>query len=134
MLQQWSFHSQSSVLVTQSCLTLCNPVDYSPPGSSVHGIQQEQWSGQPFSSPGDLPDPRIEPRSPALQANSLLPEPPGKSLSPQVLCRKSQYKWRLIIQQNEGHIIVASNHVRGEGDWKEATGEQMSHFQFFSGK
>ena len=38
----------------------------------------EHWSGQPFPSPGDLPDPGIEPRSPALQAESLPAEPPGK--------------------------------------------------------
>ena len=40
--------------------------------------RQEDWSGLPFLSPGDLPDPGIEPRSPALQADSLLSEPPGK--------------------------------------------------------
>ena len=39
---------------------------------------QEYWTGLPFPSPGDLSDPRIEPRSPALQADSLLSEPPGK--------------------------------------------------------
>ena len=39
----------------------------------------EYWSGLPFPSPGDLPDPGIEPRSPALQADSLPSEPPGKS-------------------------------------------------------
>ena len=39
---------------------------------------QEYWSGLPFPSPGDLPDPRIKPRSPALQADSLPSEPPGK--------------------------------------------------------
>ena len=39
---------------------------------------QEYWSGLPFPSPGDLPDPGIEPRSPALQADSLPSEPPGK--------------------------------------------------------
>ena len=38
---------------------------------------QEYWSGLPFLSPGDLPDPGIGPRSPALQADSLLAEPPG---------------------------------------------------------
>ena len=38
----------------------------------------EHWSGQPFPSPGDLPDPGIEPRSPALQADSLRAEPQGK--------------------------------------------------------
>ena len=39
---------------------------------------QDYWSGLPFPSPGDLPDPGIEPRSPALQAESLQSEPPGK--------------------------------------------------------
>ena len=41
--------------------------------------RQEHWSGLPFPSPKDLPDPGIEPRSPALQADALPPEPPGKS-------------------------------------------------------
>ena len=101
-----------SVLVTQSCPTLCNP-----PGSSVHGIsqarileiesesvsssvriglfvtpwtvacqaplsmgfsKQEYWSELPFPFPGDLPDPGIEPASPALQVDSLPSGPPGK--------------------------------------------------------
>ena len=39
---------------------------------------QEYCSGLPFPSPGDLPDPGIEPWSPALQADALLSEPPGK--------------------------------------------------------
>ena len=48
----------------QSCLTLCDPMDCSPPGSSVHGIfQQEYWGGLPCPPPGDLPDPGIEPTS-----------------------------------------------------------------------
>ena len=45
---------------------------------SMEFSRQEYWSGLPFPSPGDLPDPEIEPTSPALQANTLLPEPPGK--------------------------------------------------------
>ena len=40
--------------------------------------RQEDWSGLPFPSPGDLPDPGIEPRSPTLQADALTSEPPGK--------------------------------------------------------
>ena len=40
--------------------------------------RQEYWSGLPFPSPGDFPDPGIKPRSPALQADSLPSEPPGK--------------------------------------------------------
>ena len=42
----------------------------------------EYWSGSPAPSPGDLPDPGIEPRSPALQADSLPSEPPGKITAP----------------------------------------------------
>ena len=63
----------------QSCPTLCDLMDCSPSGSSVHGFsRQEYWSGSPFPSPGDLPDPGIKPMSPALQADSLPSEPPGK--------------------------------------------------------
>ena len=40
--------------------------------------RQKYWSGLPFPSPGDLPDPGIEPRSAALQADALHSEPPGK--------------------------------------------------------
>ena len=45
---------------------------------SLEFSRQEYWSGLPFPSPGDLPYPRIEPGSPALQADSSLSEPPGK--------------------------------------------------------
>ena len=65
--------------VAQLCPTLCGPVNCSPPGSSVHGILQIRiWSGLPFPSPGDLPDSGIKPSSPALQADALTSEPPGK--------------------------------------------------------
>ena len=56
------------VKVAWSCPPLCNPMDY-----TVHGILQARiHSGQPFHSAGDLPNPLIEPRSPASQADSLL--------------------------------------------------------------
>ena len=42
--------------------------------------RQEYWSGLPFPSPGDRPNPGIEPRSPALQADALNSEPPGKPI------------------------------------------------------
>ena len=64
-------------LVSQSCPTLCHPMDSNPPGSSVHGTLQASKL-KPFPSPGDLPDPGIEPRAPALLADSLRSEPPGK--------------------------------------------------------
>ena len=44
---------------------------------SMEFFRQEYWSGLPFLSPGDLPDPEIEPWSPALQADALPDEPPG---------------------------------------------------------
>ena len=62
------------VLATQSC----DPIDYSLPGSSVHGILQARILENSFPYLVDLPDPGIELRSPALQADSLLSEPAGK--------------------------------------------------------
>ena len=68
-------HMLCCVLVAQLCLTLCNPMDCNPLGSSVHGIlRQEHWSGLPFPFPGDPSDPGIEPRSPSLQADALSSE------------------------------------------------------------
>ena len=62
----------------QLCPTLWDLKDYSLPASSVHVIsQQEYWSGLPFPPPGNIPDPGIEPASPALQADSLPTEPWG---------------------------------------------------------
>ena len=46
---------------------------------SVEFSRQEYWSGLPFPSPGDFSNPGIEPRSPALQADALPTEPPGKT-------------------------------------------------------
>ena len=67
------------VLVAQSSPTLCDPITvaYQAP-LPVEFSKQEYWSGLPFPSPGDLPDSGIEPWSPALQADSLPSEPPGK--------------------------------------------------------
>ena len=63
-------------LVAQSCPNLCDSMDCSPPGSSVQGFsRQEYWSGLPFPLPGDLPDPGIEPWSPALAGGFFTTEP-----------------------------------------------------------
>ena len=72
-------HSESESEVAQSCPTLCDPwtvAHQAPP--SMGFSRQEYWSGVPFPSPGDLPDPGIEPRSPTLQADALTSAPPGK--------------------------------------------------------
>ena len=63
--------------VAQSCPTLCDPMDYQAP-PSMGFSRPDYWSGLPFPSPGDLPNSGIEPGSPALQADALLSEPPGK--------------------------------------------------------
>ena len=68
-------------LVAQLCLTLCHPMNCKPArllcpwGFS----KKEYWSGLPCPPPGDLPNPKIKPRSPTLQADSLPSEPPGNS-------------------------------------------------------
>ena len=67
-------------LVTQLCPTLCDPMDCSPPGSSVNGVsRQEHYNGLPCLPPGDLPNPGIKLRPPALEMDSISPELPGKS-------------------------------------------------------
>ena len=76
-------------LVAKSCPTLFDPMDCSLPGFSVHGILQAiilEWVAIPFSR--DLPDPGIEPRFPALQADSLPSEPPGK---PSIILNQLKY-------------------------------------------
>ena len=70
---------KASVLVAQLCLTLCDPMDCSSPGPSVHGILWARcWSGLLFPYPRDLPQPGFKHQSSALQADSLLSEPPRK--------------------------------------------------------
>ena len=78
-------------VVAQLCLTLCDPMDYRARQAplSMEFSRQGYWSGSPFPSPGDLPNPGIEPESPALQAEFLPSEPPGKPQG---------YIWTYIIQ------------------------------------
>ena len=63
-----------------------------------HGLsRQEDWSGLPCPPPGDLPNPVIEPRSPALQEDSLLSEPPGKTFQEYILFRISKIKYEIYV-------------------------------------
>ena len=55
----------------QSCPTQCDPIDGSPPGSSMGFSRQEHWNGLPSPFPGDLSNPGIKPPSPAWQADSV---------------------------------------------------------------
>ena len=68
-------YMKREVLVAQLCSTLCNPMDYGPPGSSVYGILQAQ-----ILELVTIPDPGIKPRPLALQADSLLSESLGKPI------------------------------------------------------
>ena len=77
-----SLHSMSEwVLVARLYPTLLRPHGLQPAKAplSMGFSRPEYWNGLPFPSPGDLPNPGVELRSPALQADFLLPEPPGKS-------------------------------------------------------
>ena len=58
-----------------------DPMGCSPPGSSVHGVSQQEYkSGLPFPSPGDLPNSGTEPMSPALADGFFTPAPTGKPI------------------------------------------------------
>ena len=75
---------------TTACPPLCFPWTVARQAPlSVGFPRHEYWSGLPCPSPGDLPDPGIEPGSPALKANSLLSEPPQKQWR-QIMDKKIQ--------------------------------------------
>ena len=84
---------ESESEVGQSCRLFATPwtVAYQAPPSMGFSMQ-EYWSGLPFPSPGDLPDPRIEPRSPTFQADALTTEPPGKPNRPETTTKKKKKK------------------------------------------
>ena len=83
------------VEVTQECTILCDPMDCNPPFSSVMEFsKQEYWSELLFPYLGDLPNPGIEPGSPALQSDSLPSETPRKP------------KWRKGKEDNKGKTKV----------------------------
>ena len=72
--KRWQEYTKSEVI--QLCLTLQPHAYQAPP--SMEFSRQEYLSGLPFPSPGNLPDSWIKPGSPALQADALPSEPPGK--------------------------------------------------------
>ena len=95
--------------VAQSCPTPCDPwtVAYQAP-PSMGFSRQGCWSGLPFPSPGDLPDPGIEPGSPALQADALPSEPPGK---PQITSKRHQkrsWKQQAVARQRQARRAVSA--------------------------
>ena len=85
--------------------------------------RQECWSGLPFPSPGDLPNPGIKPRSPALWADALTSEPPGKSSTVTGINGKSQTKPRLnngllLLEQSSKFLWASvSSHTKFLSNW-----------------
>ena len=94
------------VLVAQSCQTLATPWTIAHQAPLCVGFsRQEYWSGLPCPSPGDLPDPGIEPGSPALQADSLLSEPPGKPMCRNILkSLKDAFREYFMTKENVHHF------------------------------
>ena len=73
-------HASMHAKLLESCPPLCNPMNYvaCQASQTMEVSRQEYWSRLPCPSSGDLPDPGIKPRSPALEAYSSPSEPPGK--------------------------------------------------------
>ena len=77
--------------------------------------REEYWSGLPFPSPGDLPDPGIEPGSPALEADALTSEPPGKLciqmlIFPFLLCFSLLFFSQLFVRPPQTTILLFRMH------------------------
>ena len=99
------------VLVAQPCRLFATPWTVTCQGPlSMEFSRQEYWSGLPFLSLGDLPDPGIEPRSSALQAGSLLSEPPGKPFK-FYFYTVLKVDFHLQLLQNIGYIPHVVQHV-----------------------
>ena len=76
----------------QSCLTVATLWTVTRQATlSMEFFRQEYWSGLPFPSPGDLPNPGIKPGSPALQADSLPSEPPDKGVKLSIILKLSSH-------------------------------------------
>ena len=109
-------HIQNGVfmyLCAQSCPTLCNTMDCSPPGSSVHGISQTilEWVAISFSR--ELPDPGVEPASPAWQVDSLTLSHLG---SPRV-CILCAYQFKKLKKQKNKKLCVAQLGLSQVAQW-----------------
>ena len=95
------------MLVAQSCPTLCNPMDYRPPGSSVPGILQArilEWVA--FPSPGDLPSSGFETGSPSLQTDSLPSEPIYIDIKPLYCTPEANMLYQLYSNFLKDHKIM----------------------------
>ena len=97
---------------------------------SLEFSRQEYWRGLPFPSPGDIPDSGVEPRSPTLQADSLLSEPPGhiSSANPRAERRLSKLSPGLCLWQEPCSAQLTLEQQWGEG----CQGMDPPHSQIYS--
>ena len=99
---------ESESEVAQSSPTLCDPMDCSYQAPLSMGFSRQQyWSGLPFPSPGDVPNPGIEPGSPSLQTDTLPSEPPGKSLA-KMYINKNSYPLLVELKPPTGKMFQCS--------------------------
>ena len=89
----WHLSEVKSLSCVQLFATPWTVAHQAPP--SMGFSRQEYWSGLPFPSPGDLPDPGIELKSPSLQADALTSEPPGKPEGLIEMHRKNFINWTI---------------------------------------
>ena len=104
MLLSFLFQKSESVQ-SLTHVRLCDPMDYSPPGSSVHGILQArilEWVAIPFSRESS------QPRLPAFQAESLWSEPPGKPYEKENWAQGGGRSWSLDITAVDWVYAVSS--------------------------
>ena len=91
VLPSTRIESVVKVLVVQSFLTVCAPIAHQAP-QSMGFHRRKFWTGLPFPSPRDLPNPGINPRSPALQVDSLPGGFPGGSAGKESTCQNKRCK------------------------------------------
>ena len=95
------------VKVPHSSLTLCDPMD-----NTVHGILQArilEWSGENLPSPGDLPNPGTEPRSPAVQVDSLPAESQGDVAK---IYSKNKFSIQEIVKKENKFLLILLSHFK----------------------
>ena len=110
-------------------------VDHQAP-LSMGFSRQKYWSGWPFSSPGDFPNPVTEPRSPALQANSLLSQPPGKPIRIIIYSKINFVKESHLLELHYTNFTLVYGHTLNEywrTEWLVILSSALFRTRLFSG-
>ena len=100
--------SVSCSVMSDSATPWTPPLAHQAP-LSMEFSRQEYWGGFPFPSPGDLPDPGVKPWSPALQADSLPSESPGKCQHGIVLYARFPQGWAAVGKDDQVHFALSDH-------------------------